>query len=218
MGPDEPGSEKVGSDAGLRPAGSADEAENGADGGHGADEASLQPRLHRGHLRAEGPACGLTDGYSSGVAEGSTTRSMVKRRWSTFPKATSTASSRESKRSMLARISRMSLRISRMSARTSSTRAFTPAICAESKPASAKPVPTMVPMIAFVSVLTAAGSVTHPWPGYGRRRLHYLLGLVRMRRASPNVSACCPSADGASTRPVRSSARPATRESRAGPS
>ena len=85
--------------------------------------------------------------YSPGAEEGSTTRSMVKRRWSSFPRATSTASRRASNRSMLERMSRRS-------ARRSSTRVFTPAIWAESKPATTNPVPTIVPMIAFVSELT----------------------------------------------------------------
>ena len=38
--------------------------------------------------------------------------------------------------------------------RESSMRVFTPEICADTRPAATKPVPTMVPMIGFVSVLT----------------------------------------------------------------
>ncbi len=93
---------------------------------------------------------------------GSATRSMVKSRWSTLPKAISTLPRR--------------LLMSRRSARNSSTRefhatdlrhdvgagvintsvrlAFTLASCADSRPPSARPVPTMVPIIAFVSLVT----------------------------------------------------------------
>ena len=60
-----------------------------------------------------------------------------------FPEGTSRRASN------LSRLERMSLR----SARRSSTRVFTPAIWPESKPATTNSVPTMVPMIAFVSEL-----------------------------------------------------------------
>ena len=59
--------------------------------------------------------------YSPGDAGGSTTRSMVKRRWSSLPRATLSASRRASNLSMLERMSRRS-------AGRSSTRVFTPAI------------------------------------------------------------------------------------------
>ena len=40
------------------------------------------------------------------------------------------------------------------SVRKSSMRVFTPEICADTRPATKRPVPTMIPMIGFASVLT----------------------------------------------------------------
>ena len=91
------------------------------------------------------PPCGWALVYSPAPWAGRTVRSMVRRRWSTLPSATSTASRRASKRWWS---SRMSARSSRKSVRRSSMRVFTPPMSAYMTPVSSTarptPVPTMV--------------------------------------------------------------------------
>ena len=72
-------------------------------------------------------------------------------RWSTLPKAVSTSRRRAS----MPRTASGSTALSAYgSVRKSSMRVFTPEICADTRPATTRPVPTMILMIGFASVLT----------------------------------------------------------------
>ena len=72
-------------------------------------------------------------------------------RWSTLPKAVSMSRRQHA----MPRTAWGSTALSAYgSVRKSSMRVFTPEICADTRPATKRPVPTMVPMIGFASVLT----------------------------------------------------------------